>query len=70
MDEISQFFFYRGLTLLIDMAFMFVGVTLLKLNTPIQELMVKIVDNVVVVVANYIFSRWLIFKDNEKIAKR
>lgn len=68
--EISQFFFYRGLTLLIDMAFMFVGVTLLKLNTPIQELMVKIVDNVVVVVANYIFSRWLIFKDNEKIAKR
>ena len=55
---------------MIDMAFMFVGVTLLKLNTPIQELMVKIVDNVVVVVANYIFLRWLIFKDNEKIAKR
>ena len=68
--EISQFFFYRGLTLLIDMAFMFVGVTLLKLNTPIQELMVKIVDNVVVVVANYIFSRWLIFKNKKKIAKR
>ena len=66
--EFIKFYFYRALTLLIDIVFMYVGVTLL--GSAIQQLVVKILDNVVVVIANYIFSKWLIFKTNDKIANR
>lgn len=65
--ELVQFFFYRGLTLLMDMAFMWVGISLLGLKSPLQQLVLKTLDNVVVVIANYIFSKWLIFKSNDKV---
>ena len=68
--EFIKFYFYRALTLLIDIVFMYVGVTLLGFDSAIQQLVVKILDNVVVVIANYIFSKWLIFKSNDKIANR
>lgn len=68
--EFIKFYFYRALTLLIDIVFMYVGVTLLGFDSAIQKLVVKILDNVVVVIANYIFSKWLIFKSNDKIANR
>ena len=68
--EFIKFDFYRALTLLIDIVFMYVGVTLLGFDSAIQQLVVKILDNVVVVIANYIFSKWLIFKTNDKIANR
>ena len=68
--EFVKFYFYRALTLLIDIVFMYVGVTLLGFDSAIQQLVVKILDNVVVVIANYIFSKWLIFKTNDKIANR
>lgn len=68
--EFVKFYFYRALTLLIDIVFMYVGVTLLGFDSAIQQLVVKILDNVVVVIANYIFSKWLIFKSNDKIANR
>lgn len=68
--EITSFFFYRGLTLLIDMAFMWVGVSVLGLRSPLQQFIVKTLDNVVVIIANYIFSKWLIFKNNENIASK
>lgn len=64
--EFVKFYFYRALTLLIDVAFMFVGVTVLKFNSPMGQLVVKTLDNVVVIVANYVFSRWLIFTSNRK----
>lgn len=68
--EFIKFYFYRALTPLIDIVFMYVGVTLLGFDSAIQQLVVKILDNVVVVIANYIFSKWLIFKTNDKIANR
>lgn len=68
-SEITQFFFYRWLTLLLDIAFMFVGITLLGLRSPLEQFIVKAVDNVFVVIANYVFSRWLIFKDREKLSQ-
>lgn len=68
--EFIKFYFYRALTLLIDIVFMYVEVTLLGFDSAIQQLVVKILDNVVVVIANYIFSKWLIFKTNDKIANR
>lgn len=68
--EFIKFYFYRALTPLIDIVFMYVGVTLLGFDSAIQQLVVKILDNVVVVIANYVFSKWLIFKTNDKIANR
>ena len=68
--EFIKFYFYRALTLLIDIVFMYVGVTLLGFDSAIQQLVVKNLDNVVVLIANYIISKWLIFKTNDKIAKR
>ena len=67
LKEFFWFYFYRGLTLIMDVIIMYVGVSLLKFDTPIQQLIVKIIDNVIVVVANYIFSKWLIFHDNRDI---
>ena len=65
--EIVEFLFYRGVTLLMDMAFMWLALSVLGMRSPIQQLIAKTLDNVVVVVANYIFSKWLIFKSNDKV---
>ena len=65
--EILEFFFYRGVTLLMDMAFMWLALSVLGMRAPLQQLIAKTLDNIVVVVANYIFSKWLIFKSNDKI---
>ena len=70
VKEFFLFYFYRGLTLIMDVIIMYVGVTLMGFDSPIQQLIVKIVDNVVVVIANYIFSKWLIFHDNRDIAEK
>lgn len=68
--ELVQFFFYRGLTLLMDMAIMFIGVQLMGIRSPLGQFVVKVIDNVVVVLANYFFSKWLIFKANDKMVKK
>lgn len=70
LAEFAKFYFYRALTLLIDVLFMYVGVTLLKLNSPLQQLLVKTVDNVVVIIANFIFSKFLIFTTNKHLIER
>lgn len=56
--EISQFFFFRVLTLVIDVVIMYVGISLLDDNS----ILVKIIDNVIVIIVNYVFSKWYIFK--------
>ena len=68
--ELIQFFFYRGLTLLLDMLIGYVGVSLLGFRSPLGQFIVKVIDNVLVVIANYVFSKWLIFKSNEGIMKK
>ena len=65
--ELLRFFFYRALTLVIDMAITFIGISLLGFKDPIGQFVVKVIDNVIVIVANYVFSKWLIFKDNRGI---
>ena len=68
--EMLRFFFYRGVTLIMDMVIMWVGVSLLKLDSPLQQFIVKFLDNVIVVIANYIFSKWLIFRNNREIENK
>jgi putative flippase GtrA len=54
----SSFFFFRLLSLVMELVIMWIGVSLLKQNA----IVVKIVDNVVVIVANYVFSKVFIFR--------
>jgi len=68
--ECLRFFFYRALTLIIDLAFMNIGVHVLGFDSDLQQFILKVIDNVIVVIANYIFSKWLIFKDNKDIVDK
>ena len=61
LKEASKFVTSRIATLLMDMAIMFIGVTLLKLNDKI----IKLVSQVVVIVANYVFSKIVVFNKGE-----
>ena len=55
--EAVAFFTARGVTLVMDMGIMWIGVSLLQQN----EMLTKLVDQVVVVLANYFFSKWFVF---------
>lgn len=58
LQEAAKFYASRLGTLLIDMGIMFVGVTVLSFNDKI----VKLVVQVVVIVANYVISKFFVFK--------
>ena len=57
LGEAVKFYLSRVSTLLMDMAIMFIGVTLLCLNDKI----VKIAVQVIVMIANYVFSKLFVF---------
>ena len=57
-----SFFTARVGTLLMDMGIMFVFVTLLGFNDKI----IKLVVQVVVTVANYVFSKFFVFKKEKR----
>lgn len=56
--ETFSFFGFRLASLVIDMLILWIGITLLSGNA----LLVKIIDQVVVILLNYFFSKWFIFK--------
>lgn len=56
--EAISFYLSRITTLFLDMAIMWIGVTLLKGNDKI----VKLIDQVLVIVGNYILSKLFVFK--------
>lgn len=58
IKEMSLFFYYRLLSGLIDLSIMFVFVNVLHYN----DIVIKIISNVVVIIANFVFSKLLIFK--------
>ena len=61
IKEASKFVTSRIATLLMDMAIMFTGVTLLKFNDKI----IKLVSQVVVIIANYLLSKIIVFNKGE-----
>lgn len=65
--EMLRFFFYRALTLVIDIVITFIGISVLGFKDPMGQFIVKVIDNVIVIITNYVFSKWLIFKDNKQI---
>lgn len=56
--EFVKFYFFRILTLVIDIIIMYVGISMLNWNS----ILVKVIDNVIVIIVNYVFSKWYIFK--------
>ncbi len=56
--QLVRFFTIRVATLIIDTVILYVFVT----NFGINDLLVKVVSNFIVVVLNYIFSRFVVFK--------
>lgn len=55
--ELGSFTLARAVTGALDVGIMFVFVTVLSLN----DMLIKIISNVVVIILNYIFSKFLIF---------
>lgn len=60
LKEAGMFFSARVLTLLLDMAVMFVGVTVLHLNDKIF----KLISQVAITISNYLISKLFVFKKN------
>lgn len=60
IQEALKFYASRLSTLGMDMAIMFVGVTLLSFDDKIMKLVVQ----VVVTIANYVISKFLVFKQD------
>ncbi|GKT04265.1 GtrA family protein [Furfurilactobacillus sp. WILCCON 0119] len=56
--ELWSFYFFRALTLGMDIVILFIGITLLRGN----DIFVKLIDQCLTNIANYFFSRWYIFK--------
>lgn len=61
LREVASFFWYRGLSLGVDELIMFIGVSLLAGN----NLVVKLIDQVIIVLINWVFSKYLIFKSSK-----
>ncbi len=61
VKEIRNFFIFRLLSLLIDTILMYLLVDIFRINDLISKMIVQIV----VIVLNYIFSKFFIFKEKE-----
>lgn len=59
--EAAKFLGARIATLLLDMLTMHISVSILKMNDKIM----KIISNILVIIANYVFSKMLVFRNYE-----
>lgn len=60
MREAFAFYISRVATLLLDMGFMFLGVTLIGINDKIAKLIVQFL----VMISNYILSKFIVFRQS------
>lgn len=56
--EMAKFFGARGASLVLDLAAMYLGVTLLR----IDDKLMKLIANGIIIAANYVFSKLFVFK--------
>lgn len=59
--EMLLFFWYRVVSLIMDMFLMYLFISLLNLNSMVA----KVIVQVVVILLNYFFSKWFIFNKKE-----
>lgn len=62
LAEIGKFFSARALTLLLDLLIMFLMVDLTGMHGVLWEFFARVVDSAVVLVANYVLSKVLVFR--------
>ncbi len=62
LKEIISFFGCRAFTGILDVAFMYITVEVFNLN----DMIMKIISNIVVIIVNYIFSKLIIFKKTKE----
>lgn len=60
IKEITSFFFFRIVSLVMEMIILYVFVDMLS----IDDLITKIIAQIIVIVSNYIFSKVFVFKKN------
>ncbi len=65
LKEITSFFGSRLLTLGMEMVIMWFFITLLKLNTDTQVLIITIITQVLIMIGNYFFSKLFVFKKKD-----
>ena len=65
LKEASKFYMARISTLLIDMLFMFLFVSIISINDKIAKILVQLI----ILVLNYVFSKLVVFKKSENIDK-
>lgn len=61
LKEIWSFFIFRVISGIIDIGFMKITVDIFKFN----DVWMKIISNIIVILINYIFSKFIIFKKND-----
>lgn len=59
--EITSFFAARIFSLLLDMVILYIAVDLMKMN----DLIIKLISNIIVIIINYLFSKIFIFKSKK-----
>ncbi|QBO35583.1 GtrA family protein [Periweissella cryptocerci] len=57
--ELGSFFFFRILTYVMEVGILFVGISMLHGN----EIVWKVIDNIFVILINYVFSKLIIFRE-------
>lgn len=65
IKEISSFILARLFSLLLDMLILYIMSDLIGIN----DLIVKIISNIIVIIVNYILSKFIIFKNRNKNRK-
>ena len=60
--EVVEFFAARLFSLGVDVLFMYI--TVVKLHLP--DMWMKVTANVIVIILNYVFSKWIIFRKKEE----
>ena len=65
LKEIISFFGCRAFTGILDVAFMYITDEVFNLN----DMIMKIISNIVVIIVNYIFSKLIIFKKDKRKAE-
>lgn len=60
IKEITSFFFFRVVSLIMEMVILYIFVDMLH----IDDLVTKIIAQVIVIVSNYVFSKVFVFKKN------
>ena len=67
IKEATKFISARIVTLLLDAFIMWFFVTLLKLNSDTQVVIVTLISQVLVMVGNYILSKLFVFKNKKEV---